>query len=206
MGTRASKINLVAVALEQPQQNPTRRVDEIIKKDRRVTQDKITTKLGIGHNAVQEMIGSLGFRKICAHWVLRLLTEDHKVQQKAITSEMLWRYRDEGDDFLLSIVTGDETWFHYFDTETKRQRMEWHHLDPPTKKKPKTMPSAKKIMGTVFWDAEGCVLIEFLEPGKTINASHYVQTLASFVVHCVINFPEERSSCSTIMLVLTPLV
>jgi len=59
----------------------------------------------------------------------------------------------------------------------KRQNMEWHHLNSPTKKKPKTMPSAKKIMDTVFWDAEGCIVTEFLEPGKTINAASYVQTL-----------------------------
>ena len=39
------------------------------------------------------------------------------------------------------------------------------------------MPSAQKIMGTIFWDAEGCILIEFLETGKTINAARYVQTL-----------------------------
>jgi len=90
---------------------------------------------------------------------------------------MLRRYRDEGDDFLLSIVTGDKSWFHHFNPETKRQSMEWHHLDSPTKKKPKTMPSAKKIMDTVFCDAEGCILIEFLEPGKTINTARYVQTL-----------------------------
>jgi predicted ArsR family transcriptional regulator len=38
-----------------------KRVDEIIKEDRRVTLDAIATKLGIGHNAVQEMIGSLGY-------------------------------------------------------------------------------------------------------------------------------------------------
>jgi len=57
-----------------------KRVDEIIKVDRRVTLDAIATKLGIEHNAVQEMIGSLGYWKICAHWVPRLLTEDHKVQ------------------------------------------------------------------------------------------------------------------------------
>jgi len=50
----------------------------------------------------------------------------------------------------------------------------WIHQQ---KKKPKTMPSAKKIMGTVFWDAEECILIEFLESRKTINAAHYVQTL-----------------------------
>ena len=78
---------------------------------------------------------------------------------------------------MLSIVTGDETLFHIFNPETKWQSMEWHHLDSPTKKKPKTVPSAKKIMGTVFWDAEGYILIDFLGPGKTINASDYVQTL-----------------------------
>jgi len=111
-----------------------KRVDEIIKEDRRVTLNAIATKLGIGHNAVQEMIGSLGYWKICTRWVPRLLTEDHKVQRKAITSEMLRRYRDEGDDFLLSIVTGDESWFHHFDPEMKRQSMEWHHLDSPTKR------------------------------------------------------------------------
>ena len=32
-------------------------------------------------------------------------------------------------------------------------------------------------MDTVFWNAEGCILIEFLEPGKTTNAAHYVQTI-----------------------------
>ena len=136
-----------------------KRVDEIIKQDRRVTLDAVATKLGIGHSAVQEMTGSLGYRKRFARWVPHLLTEDHKVERQAITSEMLRRYRDEGDDFLLSIVIGEESRFHHFDPEMKRQSMEWHHLDSPAKKKPKTMPSAKKIMGTVFRDAEGCFLI-----------------------------------------------
>ena len=40
-----------------------KRVDEIIKEDRRVTLDAIATKLGIGHIAVREMIGSLDYRK-----------------------------------------------------------------------------------------------------------------------------------------------
>jgi hypothetical protein len=33
-------------------------------------------------------------------------------------------------------------------------------------------------MGTVFWDSEGCILIEFLETGKITNAAQYVQTLS----------------------------
>jgi histone-lysine N-methyltransferase SETMAR len=32
-------------------------------------------------------------------------------------------------------------------------------------------------MGTVFWDSEGCILVEFLEKGETISAARCVQTL-----------------------------
>ena len=74
-------------------------------------------------------------------------------------------------------MTGDESWFHHFEPETKRQGMEWHHLHSPSKKKAKTVPSAAKVTGTVFWDAEGLILAEFLERGQTITAARYVQTL-----------------------------
>ena len=55
--------------------------------------------------------------------------------------------------------------------------MEWHHLHSPSKKKAKTVPSAAQVIGTVFWDAEGLILAKFLEPGQTITAARYVQTL-----------------------------
>jgi len=152
------------------------RVDEIIQDDKLVTVDAIARTLGIGHNAVQ-VIESLGYRKVCACWVLHLLTEDHKGKRKAITSELLQRYRHKGDDFLLRIVTGDESWFHHFESETKWHSMEWDHLRSPTKKEAKTVPSAAKFMSTVFWDAEGLILAKFLEPGQTITAACYVQTL-----------------------------
>ena len=32
-------------------------------------------------------------------------------------------------------------------------------------------------MATVFWDAQGVLLIDVLEPGQTINATRYCQTL-----------------------------
>ena len=40
-----------------------KRTDEIIKEDRCVMLDAIATKLGLGHNAVQEMTGSLDYRQ-----------------------------------------------------------------------------------------------------------------------------------------------
>jgi hypothetical protein len=54
--------------------------------------------------------------------------------------------------------------------------MEWHRTTSP-KKKPKTVPLARKVTGTDFWDSEGCILVGFLEKGWTTNAARYVQTL-----------------------------
>ena len=34
-----------------------------------------------------------------------------------ICEELLKRYHEEGDKFLLNIVTGDESWIHHFDSE-----------------------------------------------------------------------------------------
>ena len=151
------------------------------------------------------MTESLGYRKVCARWVPRLLTEDHKSQRRAITSELRQRYRHEGDDFLHRIVTGDESWFHHFEPETKRQSMEWRHLHSPSKKKAKTVPSAAKVKGTVFWDAEGLILAEFLEPGQTITAARYVQTLHKLRRHCAINVRDETSSSCMTTLAPMPL-
>jgi hypothetical protein len=39
------------------------------------------------------------------------------------------------EEFFSRIVTGDETWVHHYEPESKRQSMEWKHPEWPTKKK-----------------------------------------------------------------------
>jgi histone-lysine N-methyltransferase SETMAR len=90
---------------------------------------------------------------------------------------LLARYEVEGGDFLSTIVTGDETWIHHFKPETKRQSMEWHHTTSPRKKMFKAVPSAGKIMATVFWDCGEVILIDVLPSGQTINSDVYVETM-----------------------------
>ena len=60
------------------------------------------------------------------------------------------RYREEGDQFILNIVTGDESWIHHFDPEEKRMSMEYRHTSSPRLKKFQTMSSASKILLTAF--------------------------------------------------------
>jgi hypothetical protein len=45
------------------------------------------------------------------------------------------------------------------------------------KKETKDNAISEEDYGHLFWDAEGCIWIEFMEPGKTINVARYVQTL-----------------------------
>ena len=60
------------------------------------------------HEAATE---KLGHRKLCARWVPKMLTDDHKTKRVGFALKFLTRYAQEGDEFLDSIVTGDEKWF-----------------------------------------------------------------------------------------------
>ena len=85
---------------------------------------------------------------------------------------------DEGDSVLDGIITGDETWCHYYEPESKRQSMEWPNVNSPSKKKFQTLPSAGKVTCTVFWGRKVAILLDFLEPGQTINSDRYIATLS----------------------------
>jgi histone-lysine N-methyltransferase SETMAR len=50
-----------------------------------------------------------------------------------------------------------------------------HHV--AQKEETEKVPSAGKVMGNVFWDSDGYILVYFLEKGETIYAARYVQTL-----------------------------
>jgi hypothetical protein len=50
-------------------------------------------------------------------------------------------------------------------------------LNSPSKKKFNTLPSAGKVMCTVFWDRKGVILLDFLEPGLTVNSDRYIMML-----------------------------
>jgi hypothetical protein len=127
-----------------------KQVDEMIKHDRRITQKQTAGRLGMSKERVGYMIGLLGYTKVCSRWVPRTLTPENKQKRVESCEELLKRYREEGDQFLLNIVTGDESWIHHVDPEEKQQSMQYRHASCSRPKKFKTVPSASKILLTVF--------------------------------------------------------
>ncbi|UYV81812.1 K02A2.6-like [Cordylochernes scorpioides] len=77
------------------------------------------------------------------------------------------------EEFVSRFVTMDETWAHHFTPESKQQSMQWRHSGSPPPKKAKTVPSAGKVMVSVFWDSEGVLLLDFLNKGQTITGNYY---------------------------------
>jgi len=64
------------------------------------------------------------YRKLCARWVPKMLTDDHKTKRMGSALKFLTRYAQEGDVFLDFIVTGDETWVFHHTPESKQQSLQ----------------------------------------------------------------------------------
>jgi len=70
------------------------------------------------HEGVTE---KLGHRKMCARWVPKMLTDDHKTKRIGSALKFLTPYAQEGNAFLDSIVTRDEIRALHHNPESKQQ-------------------------------------------------------------------------------------
>ncbi|UYV72103.1 hypothetical protein LAZ67_9001818 [Cordylochernes scorpioides] len=116
-------------------------------------------------------------RRVCARWVPKMMTEDHKRQRVEAAQKFLDCHETDGEEFLDSIVIGDETWVHYTTPETREQSKQWKHFSSPKPLKFKQMLSAGKLMATIFWDRKGILLCDFMRRGTTVNSDRYCETL-----------------------------
>ena len=140
----------------------------------------------------------LGYRKVCARWVSKMLTEEHKKQRVACALIFLMRYHKEGDNMFSHIVTGDEIWVSHIKPKSKQQSLNWKHTGLPKRKKYKQTISTRKIMCTIFWDRQGVLLVEFLPQGTTINSAVYCEMLKK-LRHAIQN-KRRRMLIATILL------
>ena len=132
--------------------------------------------LGVSKGSAHKIVESLGYHKVCAKWEPKQLTENQKRARVQCCREL--RQMCESDQtFFERIVTGDETWIHYYEPETKQQSMEWRHPSSPKPKKFRCERSANKLLAVVFWDIHGVILIDFLPRGATMNSDRYIETL-----------------------------
>ena len=116
-------------------------------------------------------------RKLTARWVPKSLSDEQMATRASVYSALLKWNRSKEDDFLSRLVTVDETWVHYYEPENKAQSRQWVGPGSLRPKKFKTQPSAGKVMATVFWDAQGIIMLDFLAKKRTITGAYYANLL-----------------------------
>jgi len=82
------------------------RLDQLIRANRRITTRELCTELNISFSALETMVEMLVYRKVCARWVPRMLTQEHEHRMQ-VCQDLLNQYVAEGDNFLHRIITDD---------------------------------------------------------------------------------------------------
>jgi histone-lysine N-methyltransferase SETMAR len=145
--------------------------------DRRMKVREITETIGISKERVGYILHELDMKRLCARWVPRFFTADRKRTRMKISEQCLERFNKNKTDFVHRFVTMDETWIHYYTPESKQQSEQWTEAGCSAPEKTRSVPSAGKVVASVFWDAEGILSIDHLEKGKTITGEYYSNLL-----------------------------
>lgn len=154
------------------------RVHQQVEKDRRQSVEEIAEGVGISSSSAHRiLVEDLAMSRVVARWVPKLLTPVMKTARVSACRELLSLYEANPENFLTQLVTGDETWFHFYEPTTKQQSSQWVTREDARPVKAKTVASMGKRMATIFWDSHGVLLLEWLPDKHTINSDYYVDIL-----------------------------
>ena len=154
-----------------------KKVRDLLYSDRRIQVEEIAQAFGISHGSVSTILDDhLGMRKLTARWVPKSLSDEQMATRASVCSALLKHFRSK-DNFRMRLVTVDETWVHYSEPENKAKSRQWVGPGSTRPKKFKTKPSAGKVMATVFWDAKGVIMLDFLPKRSTITGVYYANVL-----------------------------
>uniref|UniRef100_A0A5S6Q7A8 Tc1-like transposase DDE domain-containing protein n=1 Tax=Trichuris muris TaxID=70415 RepID=A0A5S6Q7A8_TRIMR len=65
----------------------------------------------------------------------------------------------------------------HYDTESEQQSRQWKHTDSPRPVRERIEPRVGKVLATIFWDADGILLIDYMQHGATITGTYYANLL-----------------------------
>ena len=124
-----------------------KKVRDLVYSDGRIQVEEIAQALGISLGSVSIILQDrLGMRKLTDRWVPKFLSDEQMTTRASECRALLKRFRSK-DDFLLRLVTVDETCVHYYEAENKAQESSVGRA---------WVPEAKEVQDTIIrWQGDG---------------------------------------------------
>jgi len=111
-------------------------VRKLVTGKRRLKVLEIATEVGVSYGSVLNILHEhLGLSEVRARRVPCFLTPVQKSFRVETCLELLAIYSATPDNVLSRIITGDETWIHHWDSDTKKESMQFKHVNSPSPRK-----------------------------------------------------------------------
>ncbi|EYB92684.1 hypothetical protein Y032_0191g1317 [Ancylostoma ceylanicum] len=135
-------------------------VEKMVLQNRRISIAEIMKDLGLSYGTVENILTErLRMSKVTARWVPKTLSAFEK------------KCRVEHSNEILSCGSTTMT------LSPRNKAEKWRRADSPRPVRPRMEPTAGKVLATIFWDAEGILLVDYLKENATITGHYYANLL-----------------------------
>ena len=110
------------------------KIEKLISEDARLKKKQLVEMVGVSDTTIFKILHDhLAMTKVSVRWVPRMLTPPQKQQHVECCCTFLDVCNEDKDSVLSRIVTGDETWVHHYEPESKQDSIQWHKRGTPSR-------------------------------------------------------------------------
>uniref|UniRef100_A0A5S6Q2P9 Mos1 transposase HTH domain-containing protein n=1 Tax=Trichuris muris TaxID=70415 RepID=A0A5S6Q2P9_TRIMR len=146
----------------------------MVLQNRRIAIAEIMARTKLSCGTVESILHDhLKLSKVIARWVPETRSPFERELRIAHSKEIL-EFFEKSEEYILGrIVTGDELWLSHYDPESEQQSRQWKHTDSPRPVRARIKSRVGKVLATILWDADGILLIDYMQHGATITGTYY---------------------------------
>ena len=143
----------------------------LVATDARFTTRHIAKCVGISVEAAHTILRrDLKMRRISARWIPHLAIKGQKLARVRIAKQLLKQFPKYNNGSFANIITGDETWVHFYEPKRKIQNKIWTTKGGKRPCIAKRTISIKKVMYVIFFTNQGPAIQIAVPKGKSVNA------------------------------------
>ena len=146
------------------------KVMDLVATDARFTTRHIAKCVGISVGAAHTILRrDLKMRSISTRWIPHLVTKEQKLARVRIAKQLLKQFPKYNNRSFANIISGDETWVHFYEPKRKIQNKIWATKGGKIPCIAKRNMRIKKVMYVIFFTNQGPAIQIALPKGKSVN-------------------------------------